>query len=440
MRALTSMMPAQTANQPARWGLAATTALVATQAIGVGIFLTPARMARSLQSPLGVFLVWGLMGMMAWSGAWCFGKLAARYPRSGGSYVYLREIYGRDTAFLFGWMSFWVMDTGVMAALSVGLISYLAYLHPLPVLTVRLLGAALPAAIGLGYLLLPAGTLRALTAVNLLKLLLVGGLPLWIFFSGRGSWNHLRPMWRPVPAPWAGHLGGAVVAAFFALAGWWEATKVAEKIRDPERTLPRALAWGIGCMIAMYALLTAALLYLIPIARLAPGEAFLAQAGMALAGVWGARILTGLVVLCVASMVGSLLLTTPQVYLAMRRDGLFPEGLARMNADGWPARITAVQMLMIALLALTGSFAAIAAFPVFSAVLFLALTAGGVLRLPGQSRGTRGLTWLFLGLSLLVLAPVLTHYRHALGGVAITLLGWPVCRRMRRKERAISPA
>ena len=58
--------------------------------IGVGIFLTPAGMAKSLGSPL-LLVVWLTMGVMALCGALCYGELAARYPEAGGGYVYLRE-------------------------------------------------------------------------------------------------------------------------------------------------------------------------------------------------------------------------------------------------------------------------------------------------------------------------------------------------------------
>ena len=67
--------------------------------MGVGIFLTPAGMARALASPGLVFLVWTFMGLAALCGALSLGELAARYPEAGGNYVYLREAYGPALAF-----------------------------------------------------------------------------------------------------------------------------------------------------------------------------------------------------------------------------------------------------------------------------------------------------------------------------------------------------
>src|SRR5438034_11024014 len=67
------------------------------------------------------------MGVMALSGALCYGELAARAPEAGGGYVYLREAYGPGVAFLYGWKCLLVMDPGITAALAAGLASYIGY-------------------------------------------------------------------------------------------------------------------------------------------------------------------------------------------------------------------------------------------------------------------------------------------------------------------------
>src|SRR5437660_12369350 len=78
-----------------RLGLASATAAVAGESIAVGIFLTPAGMAKSLGSPFWLLLVWVVVGMLAVCGALCYGELAARFPREGGIYVYLLAACGR---------------------------------------------------------------------------------------------------------------------------------------------------------------------------------------------------------------------------------------------------------------------------------------------------------------------------------------------------------
>src|SRR6187200_2572935 len=101
-------------------GLAAAVAAVTGQSIALGIFLTPATMAKSLGSPLLLGAVWCAMAGMTACGALCYAELAVRFPEAGGEYVYIRQGYGGRLAFLYGWMCMTVMDPGLAAALAVG--------------------------------------------------------------------------------------------------------------------------------------------------------------------------------------------------------------------------------------------------------------------------------------------------------------------------------
>ena len=146
-------------------GVAAVTALVIGEVIAVGIFLTPASMARSLGSPLLLLVVWLVMGGMAVTGALCYGELAARLPEAGGGYVYLRDAYGPAISFLYGWKCMLVMDPGITAALAVGLGSYVGYVFAL--------GAAAQKAVAVGAIL-------ALAIVNIFGVRLGARLMQWI--------------------------------------------------------------------------------------------------------------------------------------------------------------------------------------------------------------------------------------------------------------------
>src|SRR5580698_5501397 len=106
-------------------GLASAVAIVTGESIALGIFLTPAAMAKSLGSPLLLAAVWCGMALIAICGALCYSELAVRFPHAGGEYVYLREGYGGRVAFLYGWMSAAVLDPGLAAALAMGATPYL---------------------------------------------------------------------------------------------------------------------------------------------------------------------------------------------------------------------------------------------------------------------------------------------------------------------------
>ena len=111
-------------------GLSSAIALTISGVIGVGIFIYPAQMAKSLGSPMLLLVIWLVMGAAALCGALCYGELATRFPEAGGGYVYLREAYGPGFAFLYGWMLLLVLDPGLTAALVVSLTNYTATLFP----------------------------------------------------------------------------------------------------------------------------------------------------------------------------------------------------------------------------------------------------------------------------------------------------------------------
>ena len=111
-------------------------AVVIGAIIGVGIFFTPATLARALPSPAWVLGLWLLGGIVTASGALVFADLGARYPHAGGVYVFLRESFGRHgpfLAFLYGWLQLLVVQPGSMAVIAIVLVDHLGFLGgPLP--------------------------------------------------------------------------------------------------------------------------------------------------------------------------------------------------------------------------------------------------------------------------------------------------------------------
>ncbi len=428
-------------------GLASVTALVIGEVIGVGIFLTPAEMARALGSPLWLLVVWLLMGVMALSGALCYGELAARFPEAGGGYVYLRRAYGPAVAFLYGWKCLLVMDPGITAALAVGFARYAGYIVPLsaPGLKAVAIGAILVlAAVNVAGVRLGAGMMQWLTALKLgaLGLIIVLALAL-----RAGDWSNFVPLvaQRPGSVPLPGALAPALVGAFFAFGGWWEINKLAGEVRDPGRTLPRALVLGVTAVTAVYVLTSAVFLYLVPLTQVTSGETFAAQAGEALFGPAGGRVFAGIVIVAVLGSLLALLMALPRVYYALARDGLFFKGVAAVHPRfATPARAIAIQAVLASLLVVLGSFTQILSYFVFITVLFVGLTVAGLFRLRRttdveptyRAPGYPVTPVIFLALVALLLLLLAGHNpAQAALGVVVVLLGLPVYYLVfRRKE------
>src|ERR1039458_958785 len=104
-RTMTKAGPTNAGQSGRQMGVWAATAVVTGEAISLGIFLTPAGMARSLGSPALLAAVWCGMAFITLGGAVCFTELAVRNPHDGGEYLYLRRGFGRRVAFLYGWMA-----------------------------------------------------------------------------------------------------------------------------------------------------------------------------------------------------------------------------------------------------------------------------------------------------------------------------------------------
>ena len=421
-----------------RLGARTAVAFVVGEIIGVGIFLTPAEMAKGLGSPFWVLVVWLVVGAAALCGALCYGELAARYPEAGGGYVYLREAYGPGLAFLYGWKSLLVMDPGLSAALAAGIAQYVSYLVPLSssgqvaVAIAVIAGLALVNARGVRA---GAGVLSLLTFV---KLLLLGVIVMGGFLSGRGQWSHFMPFVEPRAgsAPLLAGLAGGIVGAFFSFGGFWDVAKLAGEVRDPARTLPRALTQGVAIVTAVYILTSAVFIYLVPIEGASSGAAFAARAGEALFGPAGGRIFAGIVVLAVLGSLAAYLMAAPRVYYAMARDGLFFRAVADVHPRfGTPVRAIAIQAGLACVLVALGTFGQIVAYFVFVTIAFIALIVSGLYRLPRPAAGgyrVPGYPATPLGF-LALLAVLLTLLaagspKQAALGAAVVALGVPIYR------------
>ncbi|MGA8102517.1 MAG: amino acid permease [Candidatus Acidiferrales bacterium] len=420
-------------------GLGSAAAAVAGEAIGVGIFLTPAAMAKSLGSPFWLLAVWLGMGAMTMSGALCYGELAGRFPRPGGSYVYLQETFGPRLAFLYGWMCLLVLDPGLTAALAAGTAGYAAYIFHWSPVAIKL--AALSCIWALCLLnvfstRLSAGFLRSITW---LKFGVLALLTIWAIAFHRGEWSNFLPFvaQRAGSLPLIPALGGGMVAAFFSFGGWWDVSKIAGEVRDPGRTVPRALVLGVLAVTAAYVLISAVFVYLVPLNRVTSDDTFVAQAGEVLFGPAGGVVLAAIVIVCVLGSMAALIMSAPRVYFAMAQDGLFLPAVARISPRfGTPALAVAILGLVSSLLVVLGTFQQIIAYFVFAAVAFLGLTVAGMFFLrarreaPGLSLRAPGYPFTpiaFLAMVVLLLTLLMARSpREGLLGCAVVLVGVPV--------------
>ena len=412
--------------------------------IAVGIFLTPAEVIGALASPALTLGLWILCGALVLAGAFTFGELAARYPFAGGPYVYLREAWGERIAFLYGWQSFLIMDPGITAALATGVSQYIVVLWPSVAGAERWAAIAViwtMAAVGVTGLTSSARVLRLLTAF---KLLAFGAVVVVAFTTGGGNWSNFQPFVdrhsMPLPLPEA--LAVGLISVFFAFGGFWEATRVAGEVKEPQRTMPAALAIGVTCVTAVYVVTTLAFIYLVPVEQVTSGAEFARRAGEAMLGAAGPRMLAFVVVLSVLASILALLIMAPRLYVAMSRDHIFPSAVAAVNPrNDAPARATVLLAAIASLFVAIGTFEQIVAFFMCTTLTFIALAAAALLvvrREPAPDtvfafRAPRFAPALFILLvAAVVILVALNRPVQALAGAAIVLLGAPAYRMLTR--------
>jgi basic amino acid/polyamine antiporter, APA family len=415
-------------------GLAATIAVVTGESIALGIFLTPAAMARSLGSPALLSAVWCGMGLITLCGALCYSELAVRFPVTGGEYIYLREGFGGRVAFLYGWMSAAVMDPGLAAALAVGATPYVLALFGfstrvqwvIPV--VILVGLATLNYVGTNL------SRRLMATANLMKIVVLVCLVAWAWISGHGTVAHLIPLTerRAGSEPIFGAIAAATMSAFFSFGGWWEAGKVAGEVRNPRRNLPLAFTCGVLLVTGVYLLVSFAFLSVVPLEQIVSNTAFVAQFGEALFGATGGRVLSACVLLSVLGGLMALTMAAPRVYYAMAKDGAFFAPMGRLHPRfGTPANAVLLQTGLALLILGFGAFDRILSFIIFSAICFLALSATSLFRLREPVRRwwypTAPIVFL-TGCAVINLMILMHDPVPALLGLGIVLCGEPVRR------------
>jgi APA family basic amino acid/polyamine antiporter len=324
--------------------------LIVASVVGSGIFFTPSQVAALLPSGALILLAWTVGGLLSLAGAFANAELGAMFPRAGGDYVYLREGIHPAAGFLVGWLSFFAIYAGTIAALAVVFAESLGERFGLGRGGVLALASALIVAVSLlnwRGTRLGAG-LNNWTSVAKIAALL--GFAVLGPLLGEGAWS-----------PWFGaaaserlaqldggpvwvRFGQALSPILFSYLGWNACVYVASEIRDPARNVPRSLFLGLGLCGALYLLVNG--VYLFALSPAALGESVDAgeAAAQALFGGIGGTLVGIFVLVSVLGTLNATVLVGPRIVYAMALDGLFVRGVDRVH-DGYrtPGVAIAVQ-------------------------------------------------------------------------------------------------
>ena len=374
--------------------------------IGAGVFVVFGPAAAAAGS--GLLIGLAVAAVVAYCNATSSARLAAVYPLSGGTYVYGRERLGEFWGYLAGW-SFVVGKTASCAAmaLTVGLYLWPAHAHAVAVATVVLLTAVNYRGVQKSALLT-----RVIVAVVLAVL---AGVVVAVGLSGRADPSRITLT--------GGDAGGVLQAAgllFFAFAGYARIATLGEEVRDPARTIPRAIRWSLAIALAVYVTVAVTVLSVLG-PDLATSTAPLADAVRA-AGVGGLEPLVrvGAAVAALGSLL-SLILGVSRTGLAMARDGHLPSALAVVHPRfGVPHRAEVAVGVLVAAVAAVADVRAAIGFSSFAVLLYYAIANASAWTL-SPSAASRVIP--ALGLAGCLLLVVTLPHGAALAGLAVVVLG-----------------
>lgn len=423
-------------------------AIVIGTIIGTGIFLKAGTMAQLMGSPVWVLVAWVVGGLLSLTGALAYAELGSLIPEAGGEYVYLRNAWDDLTAFLYGWMRFWIASPGTIAAYAVGSMTFasgMIDLAPFGGKTVCAIAVIIFFSVLNCFSVSFGGKLNSI--MTGLKIVMLFGISLGIFFFSEGA--KFANITTPVQgytgfAGWSA-FGSALLASLWAYDGWNNLSMVGGEIKNPKRNVPMSLIIGVFSILALYAVVNMAFFFALPMEEIITANSndfpdalpVGTKAAMTFLGSSGVTILSAAFVFSSLGAMNASILTSARVPFAMARDGLFFKQLGNVSEKTHvPVVSIVVQAIISIILALSGTFDQLTDYVIFSSWIFYAMVTYGVIRLrklrPDAVREYKalGYPWLpfiFVVIGVLLLInTIITSPKSTAIGLGLILLGVPV--------------
>lgn len=442
------------------------TMVVAGSMIGSGIFIVSSDIARQVQHPLLLLLVWAITGILTLIAALSYGELAGMMPQAGGQYVYLREAFGPLAGFLYGWTLFTVIQTGTIAAVAMAFAKFTGVVFTsVSEENILLQGPS----VGGFDIHISAAQMLAICSIVFLTWLNTRGVQLGkfvqnVFTSAKVAavvllaacgllfgtmWDANMAMSMPELSITTAMplIAVAMVGSVFSSDAWNNITFIAGEVKNPERVIPRGLLFGVVIVTLLYLAMNVAYLNVLPFSshvglesavtiQHAPNDRVGTATAEHLLGAAGAWSMAVLIMVSTFGCNNGLILAGARAYWAMARDALFFKRASVLNNHGVPERGLWIQCLWASALCLSGSYAQLLDYVVFAVLVFYALTIVGIFRLrrtqPNAERPVKAFGYPILPavyvLSALGICGALLQYKpdYTWPGLAIVAAGLPV--------------
>jgi len=366
------------------------TAVIIANIIGTGIFVKTRVMTANVGSAEMVLVVWVLAGLLSLAGAMVYAELSTMMPRAGGAFHFIGAAYGRRWAFLYGWTRMLVGGAGG-AAVAILFVVFLNDLLGGSLSPIAL--KVLPVVVILMAVLLNFASGSAngaiATALTVGKIVLVLSIAIGAFVFGDGSWMHFDGSAADVAVEGVNEsarggitgFGAAMLGALWGYNGWNLIVGIGGEVKDPSRTLPRALIGGTVLVIVLYVLINVAYFYVLSPSEIAGIPASSSVAFEVAARFMGAGVAAVMSAGLMFSAYGTLhagVLVGPRLPYALAERGLLPKWLMHLSSKGVPTNAVLAMGLWAIILSLSGTFDILTDIYIFVLWVFYGMTAVGL--------------------------------------------------------------
>ncbi len=424
------------------------TNIVIANMIGAGIFTTSGLLLGQLHDPKLLLVLWIVGGGIALCGALSYSELGVKFPRAGGEYVFLSELFSPMAGFLSGWVSFIVGFSAPIAASSLAFSEYLIRAMPEEASLdhIFLIKKATASGVVLIFTLIHYFGLKSGAKVQnlltMLKIALIFGLVIAGFAFGEGSFQHFR-MQLSETSESAGlkTIGLSLMWIMFAYSGWNAATYVGSEVVNPVRNIPRSLITGTLLVTLIYLLLNVLYVYAVPVAEM---KNVISIGGLAANNLFNRtmdQFFSLFIAVILLSSISSLIIIGPRVYFAMAQSGHFFKIAKKVNRSRVPGTSILLQSGLAILFVASGTFDQIITLLSFSLGIFPILAVMGVIKLRIKKQSAfripgyplYQLVFIALSLCILVLAYLERPVESSIA-LLVILLGIPVYYLLKRSR------
>jgi basic amino acid/polyamine antiporter, APA family len=443
---------------------------VVANIIGSGVYKKIAPMAAELHSSVWILMAWIVGGIITLFGALSNAEVAGLLADTGGEFIYLKKIYNRFFAFLYGWSLFTVIQTATISSLAYVFAQSLNSIVPIPAIFPSLqhftiggvfypfqdFGVKLTAillililtGLNISGLKSGAGVSRAIILLVFTGLLTVVIVGLSSKTTRPDNFINLKELTGGTVTLSAFYT--AMLAAFWAYQGWVSVGFIGGEVKDPNRNIPKGIVAGVFIVIFIYLLVNLTYLTLLSIPQLvhiheSGNQIAAVEAVRSVLGTGGVMFISLLILVTTLGCTNASILTGARPYYAMAREKLFFHGIAKINNASVPSNSLLWQGIWASVLVLSGTFDQLTDMIIFAVFIFYGATTLGVFilrrRMPDVHRpykvwGYPVVPAVFILFCIgLFFNTIITRPREAAIGMTLILSGIPVYFLMKRKYR-----